>query len=107
MKTEQPRRWLMRIVLGLAGLAALAASVLAILATTTKLPGEEKTPSGVRRDTALYIKMHDGVQIAADVLASSGLSGGPAAADVASHYALRARWPVWLGIPAGGGFQAD
>jgi predicted acyl esterase len=67
MKTEQPKRWLKRIVLGLLGLAVLAASVLAILATTTKLPGEKKTPAGVQRDTAMYIKMRDGVQIAVDV----------------------------------------
>ena len=67
MKTGQTKRWLKRVVLGLVGLAALTASVLAILATTTKLPGEEKTPAGLRRDTALYIKMRDGVQIAADV----------------------------------------
>jgi putative CocE/NonD family hydrolase len=67
MKTEQPKRWWKRVVIGLLGLAVLTASVLAILATTTKLPGEEKTPAGVRRDTALYIKMRDGVQIAADV----------------------------------------
>jgi putative CocE/NonD family hydrolase len=67
MKIEQTKRWLKRVVLGLAGLAALAASVLAILAATTKLPGEEKTPAGVQRDTALYVKMRDGVQIAADV----------------------------------------
>ena len=60
-------QWLKRIVLGLAGLAALTVSVLAILATLTKLPGEEKIPAGVRRDTALYIKMRDGVQIAVDV----------------------------------------
>lgn len=67
MKTEQPRRWLKRAVLGLVGLAALTAGVLAILATTTKLPGEEKTPAGARRDTALYLKMRDGVRIAVDV----------------------------------------
>ena len=67
MKTEQPKRWLKRAVLGIAGLAVLTVSVLAILATTTKLPGEEKTPAGVRQDTALYITMRDGVQIAADV----------------------------------------
>jgi putative CocE/NonD family hydrolase len=60
-------QWLKRIVLGLAGLAALTVSVLAILATLTKLPGEEKIPAGVRRDRALYIKMRDGVQIAVDV----------------------------------------
>jgi putative CocE/NonD family hydrolase len=67
MKTEQPKRWLKRAVLGIAGLAVLTVSVLAILATTTKLPGEEKTPAGVRQDTALYIKMRDGVHIAVDV----------------------------------------
>jgi predicted acyl esterase len=48
-------------------LAVLTAGALAILATVTKLPGEESTPAGVRRDTALFIKMRDGVQIAADV----------------------------------------
>jgi len=60
-------RWLKRIVFGLVGLAVLIAGVLAILATVTKLSGEEKTPSGVRRDTALYLKMRDGVHIAVDV----------------------------------------
>jgi hypothetical protein len=45
-------RWLKRIVFGLLGLAAVTASVLAILAKFTTLPGEEKTPAGVRQDTA-------------------------------------------------------
>jgi putative CocE/NonD family hydrolase len=67
LRVARMSQWLKRIVLGLAGLAALTASVLAILATLTKLPGEERTPSGVRRDTALYITMRDGVQIAVDV----------------------------------------
>jgi putative CocE/NonD family hydrolase len=67
MKTEQPKRWPKRVVIGLVELAVLTVCVLAFLATTTKLPGEEKTPAGVRRDTALYIEMRDGVQIAADV----------------------------------------
>jgi putative CocE/NonD family hydrolase len=60
-------RWLRRVVLGLVGLATLTAGVLATLATVTKLPGEEKTPSGVRRDTAFYVPMRDGVQLAVDV----------------------------------------
>jgi putative CocE/NonD family hydrolase len=60
-------RRLTRIVLGLVGLAVLTASALAILFTVTSLPGEEKTPAGIRRDTAVYLKMHDGVQIAVDV----------------------------------------
>lgn len=60
-------RWFKSIVLGLVGLAALSAGLLVMLATVTKLPGEEKTAAGTPRDTASYIKMHDGVQIAADV----------------------------------------
>jgi predicted acyl esterase len=55
------------VVLGLAGLGALIVGVLVTLVAVTKLPGEEKTPAGLRRDTALYIKMRDGVQIAADL----------------------------------------
>lgn len=60
-------RWLKRIVFGLAGLTVLVAGILAILTATTRLSGEEKTASGVRRDSAVYIKMRDGVQIAADI----------------------------------------
>ena len=60
-------RWLKSVILGLVGLAALIAGALVILATVTKLPGEEKTPAGIPRDTALYIEMRDGVQIAVDV----------------------------------------
>ena len=67
MKTEQPRRWPKRIAIGLVGLAVLIVSIVAFLAAFTKLAGEEKTPAGVHRDTALYIKMRDGVQIAVDV----------------------------------------
>ena len=60
-------RWLKSVVLALVGLAALVAGVIVMLARFTKLPGEEKTPAGTPRDTALYIKMRDGVEIAADV----------------------------------------
>jgi putative CocE/NonD family hydrolase len=60
-------RCLRNVVLGLVGLAVLILGALVIVATVTKLPGEESTPAGVRRDTALYIKMCDGVQIAVDV----------------------------------------
>jgi uncharacterized protein len=60
-------RWTKRVIFGLAGLSALTVGVLAILVTVTRFPGEEKTPAGTLRDTALYVKMRDGVQIAADV----------------------------------------
>jgi predicted acyl esterase len=60
-------KWLRRLVLGSAGLVVLTVGVLIILVTVTKLPGEEETPAGVRRNTAIYISMKDGVRIAADV----------------------------------------
>jgi hypothetical protein len=60
-------KWLKHVIFGLTGLITFAVGVLVILVTVTKLPGEEKTPAGIRQNTALYIKMRDGVQIAADV----------------------------------------
>jgi putative CocE/NonD family hydrolase len=60
-------RPLKRVILALMGLAALTVAGLATLATVTKLPGEEKTPAGIRRDAALYLTMRDGVQVAVDV----------------------------------------
>jgi putative CocE/NonD family hydrolase len=56
-----------RVIVALVGVVVVTVTVLAMLATLTTLPGEEKTPAGVRRDTAMYIKMRDGVQISADV----------------------------------------
>jgi hypothetical protein len=105
MKTEQPKRWLKRVVLGLVGLAALTASVLAILATTTKLPGEEKTPAGIRRDTASYIPMRDGVQIAADVYLPQDYQAGQRLPALLRT--TRCGRDGQFGIPAGCGFQAD
>jgi putative CocE/NonD family hydrolase len=60
-------RSLKRVILALMGLVALTVIVLATLTTVTKLPGEEKTPAGSPRDTALYVIMRDGTQIAVDV----------------------------------------
>ena len=60
-------RPLKHIIIALVGLAGLTVAVLAMLAALTKLPGEEKTPAGFRRDIALYVTMRDGVQIAVDV----------------------------------------
>ena len=59
------RKWLKLVAVGLTGLGELIAGILVILIAVTKLPGEARTPSGLRRDTALYIEMRDGVQIAA------------------------------------------
>jgi len=46
---------------------ALAATTVAAASARGLLPGEELTPSGLRRDTAVYVKMRDGVEIAVDV----------------------------------------
>ena len=57
-------RWIgLTTVLGLA--LAIAAPVAADAGI--RLPGEELTPSGTRRDTAVYVTMRDGVEIALDV----------------------------------------
>jgi hypothetical protein len=42
------------IVLGLVGSAALIPCILGILAIVTNLPGEEKTPAGIRRAVEEY-----------------------------------------------------
>jgi uncharacterized protein len=60
-------RRLKPVIVVLVGLVALTVTILATVTTFTTLPGEEKTPAGIRRDTALYIKMRDGVAIAVDV----------------------------------------
>jgi predicted acyl esterase len=59
--------WAKRLGFGLVGLAALIAVTLTILAARTRLPGEELTPAGVRRNTSQYVKMRDAVPIALDV----------------------------------------
>jgi hypothetical protein len=56
--------WAKRLGFGLVGLAALVAVTLTILAARTRLPGEELTPAGVRRNTSQYVKMRDAVPIA-------------------------------------------
>ncbi|MGH9676172.1 MAG: CocE/NonD family hydrolase, partial [Candidatus Acidiferrum sp.] len=65
-----------RIVRWFLGITISALGALVLLLTFTKLPGEEKTPSGLRRNTARYIKMHDGVPLAADVWLPSDYQTG-------------------------------
>src|ERR1700724_2301288 len=60
MKDPQPKIGpLMLVWLALAATTAGSARGL--------LPGEELTPSGLRRETAVYVTMRDGVEIAVDV----------------------------------------
>jgi predicted acyl esterase len=51
----------------LLGLVVSTAAVLTFLIMSVQSPGQELTPSGTRRDTAFYVTMRDGVQIAADL----------------------------------------
>ncbi len=52
---------------------AIGALLVAVLAVAvgatvfTRLPGEESTPSGLKRNQAIYLQMRDGVRIAVDV----------------------------------------
>ena len=55
------------IGLGLVGIIALSFATFIIAASFTSIPGEEKTPSGLKRNQALYVEMRDGVKIAIDV----------------------------------------
>jgi uncharacterized protein len=57
-------------------LLALALCAIALSATLTKLPGEEQTPVGMKRNTALYLGMRDGIQIAADIWMPADLRRG-------------------------------
>jgi putative CocE/NonD family hydrolase len=60
MKDRQPKIGSL-MLLWLALAAATAGSARGLL------PGEELTPSGLRRETAVYVTMRDGVEIAVDV----------------------------------------
>lgn len=58
---------LRRISLAIVALATLTAGILLLLAAHVKLTGEETTPSGLRRNYSLYVKMRDGTRLAVDV----------------------------------------
>jgi len=70
------RRWLRIVGIGAFGLVFLSFIVLAFVMARTKLPGEDMTPAGIRRSTSTYIKMRDGVEIAATVKLPGDLKAG-------------------------------
>jgi hypothetical protein len=91
MKTEQPKRWPKRVVLGLVGLTG---------STNRERAGNScrnyKT-SWRREDSSMcppgHGSLYQDARRCADCrrrMASPGLPGGATAADAASHYALRA-----------------
>src|SRR5690349_20591250 len=54
---------------GLIIIIGLFASCLIVvaLASSVRLPGEERVPAGFRRNQAVYVQMRDGVEIAVDI----------------------------------------
>jgi uncharacterized protein len=63
-ETSRFGRSALRIVLLL---LAVTLSAFVLSATLTELPGEDFVPAGMKRNTAVYIGMRDGVKIAADI----------------------------------------
>lgn len=57
----------MRRAVAAATLMAISLAGAQAAAARVALPGEETTPSGLRRDSAVYVTMRDGVEIAVDV----------------------------------------
>jgi putative CocE/NonD family hydrolase len=74
---------LRRIGLMIAIWSALAAAAAAAASARGSLPGEERTPSGLRRNTAVYVAMRDGVEIAVDVW-------------LPAHHRPGDRWPALM-----------
>jgi uncharacterized protein len=77
MNTDKPKRRLIRTVLKYTGLLILAGGVvLAGSAMLTKLPSEEMLAGNVKRDSAVYVTMTDGTNIAVDVWLPKQMKAG-------------------------------
>jgi len=61
---------------GIVGIALAGIACIAIATTSTKLPGSEMTPAGLRQSSSVYIRMRDGVRIAVSVFLPSDLQAG-------------------------------
>lgn len=70
------RRWLKWTGFGLLTLAFLAITLVAIATARTKLPGEDVTPAGFRQSSSVYVRMHDGVEIAVTIWLPPELKSG-------------------------------
>jgi hypothetical protein len=70
------KKWTIRIAAGLAGLTLLLAAAVLLAAALAKGPGDRTTPSGRKRNEALYVPMRDGVRIAIDVWHPENLGPG-------------------------------
>lgn len=70
------RRWLKWTGFGLLTLAFLVITLVAIATARTKLPGEDVTPAGFRQSSSVYLRMHDGVEIAVTIWLPRDLKSG-------------------------------
>lgn len=68
--------------LALCAVSSAAALILLAAASFTRLPGEASTPSGLKRNQAVYVTMRDGVRIAVDIWIPDDLAAGEKAAAI-------------------------
>jgi putative CocE/NonD family hydrolase len=61
------RRWVKRIGAAIIDAGIVASALVAVATLRTKLPGEEMTPAGIQQSSSMYVKMRDGVEIAATI----------------------------------------
>lgn len=84
--------------LGLAGLMTVVAGTIIVSGFTTQVAGEEKLANGIKRNTAVYIKMPDGTRIAADIWLPANYKAGqklPTMINTTRYW--REQQPTFLG----------
>jgi uncharacterized protein len=70
------KRWLRVTFKWAGGLVAALFAVVAVSAMVTSIPGEETLASGAKRNSAVYVKMRDGTQIAVDIWLPKQMKAG-------------------------------
>jgi uncharacterized protein len=70
------KRWLRSTFKWAGLLVAALCAVVAVSAMVTSIPGEETLASGAKRNSAVYVKMSDGTQIAVDVWLPTQMKAG-------------------------------
>jgi predicted acyl esterase len=70
------RRWISTTGAAILSLGLIISLGLAVAVSWVKLPGEEITPAGTRASRSIYVKMHDGVEIAVSVYLPPDLKAG-------------------------------
>ena len=54
------KKWIIRLTVSFIGLVGLAVAAIIISGFTTRLAGEETLANGIKRNSAVYVKMQDG-----------------------------------------------